>query len=366
MRFICIFLLSVFVGGCQARFGNDKLPGSVQAVSDESMLVDYLLQNTMRNPDRAENFLRLVVLLNKQNRNSEAIEAALKGLKSHPGNQALQLQLAYSYFQNGNYNLAREAANSILVSDDLASDYYLLQSNLSFQAGNYLLALNHINRAMRIDASNPAALESRAHIHLAMRDTLGGIRWLNQAWEIEPNIETLNLMGSLAIESGETTMAREFLEKGLRTNPDNAELTLNYAYFLDNVGKPDTAIQIVKKLYSKFPEEQKYSMILARSFLKTGRSDSALVWVDKALEINKDRFDVWLLKSQVLDRRNQLQDAIEACKRAIAIDSTSVQATDHLSALQAKATYLYRLREREQLRKEIETFPEIRPIKIQP
>ena len=92
--------------------------------------------------------------------------------------------------------------------------------------------------------------------------------------------------------------------------------------------KEDTikSVQIMKEAFKKYPNEQSINVQLINYYIMTNKADSAISYLDKAIEKEKENSSFYLAKGVALDRLGRQDEAVEVYKKATEIKPENADA----------------------------------------
>ena len=192
-------------------------------------------------------------------------------------------------------------------------------------------AVRFLDDALEI---NPAS--ARAHLDVALNKRLDGgdelTNALNRALQINPNfVDALNLKASLALEASQYDQASAAIEKALKVNPqslDARSLRAAVAYLQDRDIAPEvTATLTINPRYGGL-----YNT-LAHFATITRRTEQAVAFARKAIELSPSLWDAHLSLGMSLLRLGQMTDGRAAVERAFKGDPFNVWAKNTLDLL---------------------------------
>ena len=127
-------------------------------------------------------------------------------------------------------------------------------------------------------------------VNLAMSyQTVGDIQQAQAAAtrgaSLDPNHpRTTNLLGTLAAESGDQEIARDFFEKTLRSAPDFDDARFNLATLHYKMGQDQKALTVGEPLFKTQSDDKQYLLLHARILLGMGRNEDASDIVERLQE----------------------------------------------------------------------------------
>lgn len=216
----------------------------------------------------AEAAIRIATAYREQGEMDDALHYALRALRVQPEDPDYQFQVGALYFQQG--EMSRAVRYFEKTISQMPWNY-----RAQYQLGQALMRLGR---------------EEEARQHLARADTLKGqlaeIVKLEQKTRMEPSrmIHWFNL-GKAYHEMGDESMAKESLLMALSIDPDNLVLLNNLGHICLQLQQPDESISYFRKIL---------------------HADSSLS-------------EVWLSLGLAYVQTNQLSEAREAWRQALAI-----------------------------------------------
>jgi arylsulfatase A-like enzyme/lipopolysaccharide biosynthesis regulator YciM len=266
-----------------------------------------------------------------------------------------QLSQAKEYMAKEQYDEAIEMLNKILETDPHLVDgilqlgnvynrkkmheealkcfYRVLEKKPDYQAA----MVNIIGSLMRLGRHDKGIEEAKRFLKIFPRDftlynELGTIYALKQendkaleafrtSIDIEPvNPQAFNKIGGIYIVKEEFKKAEPFLEKARKINPDLRKLNFHLAQLEDAGGNIHKAIDYYKKELEGYPRDHKSAYNLAENLRKQGQNEKAIQYYRQAVDINP-RFNIpyFMISKYYLDRKENLEEAIELCKKGIEI-----------------------------------------------
>ncbi|MEO0436981.1 MAG: XrtA/PEP-CTERM system TPR-repeat protein PrsT [Pseudomonadota bacterium] len=213
------------------------------ALSLTQLLVD-------RAPDDTRVWNARASTLQVVGRRQEAITAFQRALDLRPGNVDARLSLA-----------------AILIeldrNDEAAAEVAYLRENFPGEP-----------RAAFYDALLASKRGDSTTSNEALAEAVNGIELLD-AREISGNLQLL-MVGALSnFGQGGFERAREFLERYLAINPDDAGASRLMATTYIAIEEPQKAMQILLRLHSRYPQDRDTTALLANAYSELGEYDKA-------------------------------------------------------------------------------------------
>ncbi len=148
------------------------------------------------------------------------------------------------------------------------------------------------------------------------------IQYFQKSLSLRPNFDlALNAIGLAFFMKGEFQQAVSYFEKCLRVNPDLTEARNYLGSVYQEMGMLDKAEQEYRKAIAdetyKSKELPYYN--LARLYFEQGKDKEALELVDKSIEINNRMIMSLNLRGVILERLDNLGEAISSYEEALKI-----------------------------------------------
>lgn len=128
----------------------------------------------------------------------------------------------------------------------------------------------------------------------------------------------LALLGSVAMSSGALVQAEMFLRRSLAGQPGNSEVLRSLASCLNQQERLDEALLAFEPLRN--PDDPALEVTISLILDKLGRLDEARTILERALETNSGRPNIWIALGHNLRSAGQTKEAVGAYRRAIAIE----------------------------------------------
>jgi len=137
-------------------------------------------------------------------------------------------------------------------------------------------ALEHLDRAVRLDPNSHYAHLIRARVHLMKNDIDRGLEDLAKVGLLDPShIPPRLLRARIRAAKKKTRLAQRDVEHVLELKPDHAEALLLKSRIQAGAGDIDKAISGIKTLIRREPEDPQLKFQLAGYYMSSGRSSKA-------------------------------------------------------------------------------------------
>lgn len=243
------------------------------------------------------------------------LEAALEINPDHP--QALLTVAKLNLLPGGDPDRASAALDDVvrLGSDNpqLRSEALVLRAGLADDADKRLADLD---KAVKSDPKNGAALRARAAVLAEQRKEEAALKDLNAALKLDPDHVPTHLERAvLLIEMERYDEALAGLERVHELAPESAIPLSRRAQVLGMQGKFDQALEALDQAFVLEPGNVGVLLLRATVLQELGQTDKALADVDRALEIEPDLAPAIQLRVRLLAGSGNFGEAIDQLEK---------------------------------------------------
>lgn len=250
-------------------FDKILLKGKITA----DLLHQYaILSSNLCDTDTAEKMLKKVIKMNPE------IAKAHKDLAIIYLNQRL-----FDYAEDEFKTAMRLAPNDFEIIFEYGNYLYSISNNTE--------AERYYTEALEIEPDNVLALVFMALNKLILNQKDEAYNYIMKAVEIEPDHEYVQFCaGRILYAKGEFEEAKRYLVRAVEQNPDVETMnTLGRVYY--ELGEYAQALNIFSSVNKKKPNSISVMMDIARCYEGLGENDSALVYLDKVVDIFPENED---------------------------------------------------------------------------
>lgn len=238
-------------------------------------------------PNLVDGMLQLGNAYSKMERFQEALTVFYQVLEQKPDYNAAMINVLNMLVWLGRFDEGIAEAHRFLKTfpDDHA--IYNELGTLYVLKEDYPKALTALNHSLAIEKVNPLALNKIANIYIITRDFGKARFYAQQAYQINNRLKKVNYyMAQIEEAAGNIPQAIEYYKKELEVSP----------------------------------EDHKSAYNLAEDLRKSGLYTEALPYYRKAIASNPDfNISYFMLAKYYLDRRENIQEAIDLCNQGIQI-----------------------------------------------
>lgn len=189
----------------------------------------------------------------------------------------------------GNNLAAKQKFEAALQAwpDDPASMFELAE--LAAKTGQFDQAIALMNNAIPLDHKNKWYLERLAQLYRITGDLKAFVKTYRELLKLQPDdIEYIGELSLALLLLGETNEAIDLLNQIETQTGVNEMLSQQKQAIYLSQGKPDKAIDEIKKLSDTFPGETRYLTMLADLYKKNGQAEKALEVYERIAGSNAD------------------------------------------------------------------------------
>ena len=179
--------------------------------------------------------------------------------------------------------------------------------------------LNTLVEVLKKDPGNLAALMDLADNYNEMGRQEEALKTAARTIQIDPRfIRGYILLAGLENERKAPEKALVLLDRALEIDPHNVDALLRKAAVLRRLGRRDEMTALLEKIVQEFPEQPNVNVAYARWVeIPTGKNEAAEARVRKALKRDPYVSSAWKLLGEMLQRKHQTEDAIQAYRNGL-------------------------------------------------
>lgn len=215
---------------------------------------------------------------------------------------------------------ALAAAQQAADNDFSGSELPLLEGETHLAAHHYAEALTYLDRTLRLDPDQPAALFYKGLAYAASADTLQAFDFLRAALARDPREpEILHQLAFLANAYGLLDDAAQYAARGLRLEPGSGALHYDYGRQLELHGRPDSARRHYERALSLDTTLYRADYRLALLASANGQRPASLIpHLQRALRRNSRLPQARGILAEALENQGLLPAALMQYRLAVA------------------------------------------------
>lgn len=238
--------------------------------------------------------------------------------KEYANDPAYLSRLAYCYFQLGRYPDAKLFYNSILKLDSTNTQAISSLGSIFEKENNQREALRYYVYWASLDSSSSFAFKRSGFT--AIRSGLGteGILFFLKAHELNPaDIETIDQLSTLYLQSEQLDYAEQVLQKGLNIDPNNIRLLQNKARLFNKRKDYSTVIQAIEKTMAQGDTSEYYQMMIGVAYLQLDSLDKGIFNLEEITRRKEDTEHTHQYLGLAYRKKGDAKKGIEHFEKAI-------------------------------------------------
>jgi len=211
---------------------------------------------------------------------------------------------------------ARQAADNGFSSPELP----LLEGETHLAARQYEAALESLDRTLRLDPDQPAALFYKGLAYAATADTTQALSYLQAALARDPRQpEILHQLAFLLNAYRVPAEAAHYAARGLRLDSTSGALAYDYGRQLELQGQPDSALQYYRRALRLDTSQYRADYRLALAASAQGQRPALLIpHLQRALRRSAHLPQARALLAEALEAQHRLPEALTQFRLLVA------------------------------------------------
>jgi tetratricopeptide (TPR) repeat protein len=319
---------------------NTNLAATDTTSNEIEKLLDEINQKIVSDPNNV-NFYHQRAYIHYRAGN---FEAALKDIDRCISLDSTQ---AAFYFTRGEIYFSKlnleEAKNAYLKCSELNPKDWQSQYKIGrifFLIKNFQKALEHTNNALKINKNIAEIYYQKGEIFEELKDSAKAVSSFQTAIEQDPNYYDAYIRLGILFANRKDKMALQYYNSALQIQPDNIEALYNKAYFCQETGLYDEALNTYDTIIGL---KQNYEIAWHNKgyiyLVYLNAFDKAIACFNKAIEINPAYYSAYHNRGLAYESKGDYKQARENYKSALKINPTydlSALALENLDKKQYK------------------------------
>ena len=210
---------------------------------------------------------------------------------------------------------ARQAANHGFTGPELP----LLIGETYLAARNYPAALNNLDRTLRLDPDQPAALFYKGLAYAATADTCTAVQYLQDALARAPREpEILHQLAFLLNAWRIPAEAARYAAQGIRADTASGLLHYDYGRQLELQGRPDSALWYYRRALALDTTVYRADYRLGLAAARLKQPAAVIQHLGRALRRNPRLPEARALLAEALESQHRLPEALAQYRRLVA------------------------------------------------
>jgi diguanylate cyclase (GGDEF)-like protein len=300
-------------------------------------------------PQPPARLMQYAMLLQKQNKTSEAIEnySAASEIFRQQNSDIEALACCESVALLDPENSARHASLAELAEGlghaDLAARSYLRAGQLTLASGSLPPALDYFSRAHKLLPEDRSVALLFAEARLRNGEADGAVALLERFWPAEKDAAFLSLFGESLMLAGQLDRAREVIEAHYKQSPDTYERLFELAAAYLRAGEDQKAVSWIAEI-KRWMRESRRDAELASEMDHLAVAFPASLPLAETIsntyeELNRETkyFEALTRLFDLYLGAGQMKEACESLERLVDIDPYDSRNQERIAVLEGKA-----------------------------
>ena len=237
----------------------------------------------------AEQAVNLATILMKQDRLEEAIGELRNVLADSPEHYEARLNLAQALARDGSFDEAVALYRDLLAADPDRQEVYEDLALCYGRADRPEDALEVYEEGLTLRPDWVAGMAGKGHALSLLGQAAEAERILNEALALDPRHHgSRYYLGLVQIDRGDWNAAAATLQRAHELEPADEATALSLASVYDRVGRPDAALQILRRVLDNGGDSAVLQAELGATLVKTGAAAEALPHLHAAAEQRRE------------------------------------------------------------------------------
>jgi tetratricopeptide (TPR) repeat protein len=281
---------------------------------DKVQALDYARRAAQAAPTNAQLWFLLGYAARLNNRYQESVDSYSKGLRISPSSLEGQSGLAQTYSLMGRTDEAERLLKQVIAADSRRKDDAVLLGDLMMRTGDYVGALDWLNRAERMGpGARSELLLAICYQHLNQMDEAN--HYLELAKKRDPNNPDVERsLAGYYRAIGNYPQAIAALKTIKAPKPD-VVAELAFTYQLD--GKLDDAAKLYAQAANALPKDLGLQLSAAQADVAAGSINKADVFLKRATTIDANYYRLHAIRGEISKIQENDKDAAQEYSLAI-------------------------------------------------
>ena len=255
-------------------------------------------------------------------------------LPHHRGSMDSELDRAIQYHNTGKFQHAKQIYQAILGQDSNHADALHLLGVLSHQTGDHHGAVQLIEKAIRINPSNPFYYGNLGVVYHSLDLVDRSISCYHKAQALKPDYtEAFNNLANIFRKQGRLTQAAAMYKKALSLQPNDVVAYNNLGHVYRELGSIEDEIVCYTKAVQVDPDYAYTYLNLGNLLQYRGELDKAISCYQKALGKKFDFPEACNNLGSALIMQGRLNEAAQYFRKALLMNPYYAEAYNNLGSI---------------------------------
>jgi len=318
------------------RFNLKVAMAIFYANSNQLMKAEQVLRQAIKDDeDDVQRYVSLVELLSSKV-NLEKAMAELKAfIQQKPELYELQFVMAGMYQRAGKVSDAKDVLSEIIAEKSYDPEGVKARNALAvilLSEGDVEGAKKYVDQVIAEHPSNNDALLTNGKLSLMAADAVSAINDLRTVVKNEPKNAEASLLLAKAHElNNESSLAEDVLKRSIEANPIDYNVHVNYANYLAQKNRMNSALNIVERALSYFKDNYELLDLKLKLVAGNGDENKVLAILDEMKHVSPEKAETYIKKGQYYLSKKQFDMAIDEFEQALVKTSNKYAVLDKIT-----------------------------------
>ena len=248
-----------------------------------------------------------------------------------------ELNLGIKHYQSGKLPEAEACYQQVLQWQPNNADAWHLLGLIASQQAQYQTAIERIERAMRLNSTNPIFYNNLGNIYQRQGNLQGAIELYQKAIQLQPNYaDAYNNLGNTYQEQGQWTKAIDCYQQAIQLQPHLANVYGNLGVAYQKQGQWTEAIDCYHQAIQLQPNHAVAYKNLGGVYQQQGQWTEAIDCYQQAIQLQPNYADAHYNLGVIYQKQGQWTEAIDCYQQAIQLQPNYADAHYNLGVIYQK------------------------------
>lgn len=263
-------------------------------------------------PDEPAWHMKLASMYTSVGQSDAALPHLQQAAEMAPEAGEILVALARAYRTNGQLSDAEELYARSLQSNPASPKVWKEAGQVALASGDNDRAEAWFERACSLLPADASCLIDSARAAQRLGKSKQALERARKAYELAPDDpQVLSGLGDILAENGSLDKAIQIYDRAMRISEQNAEIGLARSKLLLQAGRPQESISDLEQLVDSHPDHHQGWELLAKAYASKHEYDAGLHAAQQAVNIAPRNIDYRLLMAQLCRHSGQLDQALD-------------------------------------------------------
>jgi tetratricopeptide (TPR) repeat protein len=243
------------------------------------------------------------------------------------------LAIAIQHHQAGRLQPAEQIYRQIVAVEPNHAEAWHLLGVIAYQRGEHAIAVEHIERAIGLNATHAAFPNTLGAVYRALHRIPEALACYRRALELKPDYAEAHFNLGIALSHlGKLDDAIACYRRAVELKPDYAEAFINLSVALRDRGLLDDAIACCRRTLELKPDYAEAHGNLGNALRDQGKLDEAVACYRRTLELKPDSAEAHNNLGATLRDQGRPDEALACHRRALELKPDYAEAHNNLGA----------------------------------